>query len=43
MIDNEDNAWLIDFGGSYTEGWVEKEKADHGKRKGDYYRGWPKF
>ncbi|KAI1750996.1 hypothetical protein F4782DRAFT_507690 [Xylaria castorea] len=28
IIDEEDNAWLIDFGGGYTEGWVEKECAD---------------
>ncbi|KAI1399905.1 hypothetical protein F4819DRAFT_395621 [Hypoxylon fuscum] len=28
IIDKEDNAWLIDFGGGFTEGWVEKELAD---------------
>ncbi|KAK1948708.1 hypothetical protein LY78DRAFT_39560, partial [Colletotrichum sublineola] len=27
LIDREDNAWIIDFGGSYTPGWVDKEKA----------------
>ncbi|KZL72953.1 protein kinase-like domain-containing protein [Colletotrichum tofieldiae] len=27
LIDREDNAWIIDFGGSYTHGWVDKEKA----------------
>lgn len=25
LIDNKSDAWLIDFGGSYTEGWVEPE------------------
>ncbi|GJC90043.1 cAMP-dependent protein kinase type 1 [Colletotrichum liriopes] len=27
LIDSNDNAWIIDFGGSYTHGWVDKEKA----------------
>ncbi|KAK2048014.1 hypothetical protein LZ31DRAFT_573524 [Colletotrichum somersetense] len=27
LIDREGNAWIIDFGGSYTPGWVDKEKA----------------
>lgn len=27
LIDEKDNAWVIDFGGSYTVGWVDKEKA----------------
>ncbi|KAI0529984.1 hypothetical protein GGR58DRAFT_494970 [Xylaria digitata] len=27
IIDEEDNAWLIDFGGGFTDGWVEKELA----------------
>lgn len=27
LIDKEDNAWIIDFGGSYTPGWVDPEKA----------------
>ncbi|GKT51804.1 ribosomal protein S6 kinase beta [Colletotrichum spaethianum] len=27
LIDSDDNAWIIDFGGSYTPGWVDKEKA----------------
>lgn len=27
LIDDDQNAWLIDFGGGYTEGWVEKELA----------------
>ena len=26
LIDRDDNAWVIDFGGSYTLGWVDKEK-----------------
>lgn len=25
LIDKNDDAWLIDFGGGYTEGWVSKE------------------
>ncbi|KAK3185290.1 hypothetical protein K4F52_005990 [Lecanicillium sp. MT-2017a] len=27
LIDMDDNAWVIDFGGSYTLGWVDKEIA----------------
>jgi serine/threonine protein kinase len=27
LIDTHDDAWLIDFGGSYAEGWVDKDKA----------------
>ncbi|KAK2020571.1 hypothetical protein LX32DRAFT_678214 [Colletotrichum zoysiae] len=27
LIDRDNNAWVIDFGGSYTPGWVDKEKA----------------
>ncbi|KAI1839735.1 hypothetical protein JX266_014055 [Neoarthrinium moseri] len=26
LIDNDDNVWLIDFGGGYTAGWVDKEQ-----------------
>ncbi|TKA25243.1 hypothetical protein B0A50_05941 [Salinomyces thailandicus] len=25
MVDAEDELWMIDFGGSYTEGWVDQE------------------
>jgi hypothetical protein len=25
IVDREDNLWIIDFGGSYTEGWVDPE------------------
>ena len=25
MVDNNNNLWIIDFGGSYTEGWVDPE------------------
>ncbi|KAG7294462.1 hypothetical protein NEMBOFW57_004535 [Staphylotrichum longicolle] len=28
LIDKNNDAWLIDFGGGHTEGWVDKEKAD---------------
>jgi hypothetical protein len=27
LIDKGNNAWVIDFGGGYTEGWVDREKA----------------
>ncbi|TQV98447.1 Protein kinase-like domain [Cordyceps javanica] len=27
LIDTDDNAWVIDFGGSYTMGWVDEEIA----------------
>lgn len=33
LIDKDDNAWVVDFGGSYTPGWVDKEKA--GTLEGD--------
>lgn len=33
LIDKDENAWVIDFGGSYTPGWVDKEKA--GTLEGD--------
>ncbi|KAH7129433.1 hypothetical protein B0J13DRAFT_453236, partial [Dactylonectria estremocensis] len=33
FIDQHGDAWLIDFGGSYTEGWVSKELA--GTLQGD--------
>ncbi|CAG8980096.1 hypothetical protein HYALB_00012562 [Hymenoscyphus albidus] len=28
LVNNEGNIWLIDFGGSYTPGWVDKEKCE---------------
>lgn len=33
MVDGDDNAWLIDLGGGYTEGWVDNDKA--GTKEGD--------
>ncbi|KAL6808440.1 hypothetical protein V8C40DRAFT_278838 [Trichoderma camerunense] len=27
LIDENEDAWLVDFGGGYTEGWVDKEVA----------------
>lgn len=27
LIDEDDNAWLVDFGGSWTAGWVDSELA----------------
>ena len=28
LIDADEDAYLIDFGGGYTDGWVEKEKSN---------------
>lgn len=28
LIDGQDDAWVIDFGGGYTEGWVDKECSE---------------
>jgi tRNA A-37 threonylcarbamoyl transferase component Bud32 len=28
LVDKDDNLWIIDFGGSYTEGWVDPEIAE---------------
>lgn len=28
MVDAEDELWIIDFGGSYTEGWVDPELSE---------------
>ncbi len=33
LIDKNDDAWVIDFGGSYTPGWVDPDKA--GSLEGD--------
>ncbi|GKZ86624.1 hypothetical protein AnigIFM56816_002035 [Aspergillus niger] len=33
LIDGNDDAWVIDFGGGYTEGWVAKEHME--TMKGD--------
>ena len=33
LIGKKDNAWIIDFGGSWTEGWVDPELTD--SMKGD--------
>ncbi|QGI68592.1 hypothetical protein CEK26_012551 [Fusarium fujikuroi] len=33
LIDQKNNAWLIDFGGGYTDGWVPKELS--GTMEGD--------
>lgn len=27
LVDDDEDAWVIDFGGGYTEGWVEKDYA----------------
>ncbi|KAL2752069.1 hypothetical protein ACRALDRAFT_2114208 [Sodiomyces alcalophilus JCM 7366] len=35
LIDTNNDAWLIDFGGSYTEGWVNKNEA--GTMEGDLH------
>ncbi|EXK46482.1 hypothetical protein FOXG_20417 [Fusarium oxysporum f. sp. lycopersici 4287] len=28
LIDQDSNAWVTDFGGGYTKGWVDKEVAE---------------
>jgi serine/threonine protein kinase len=28
LIDVNEDAYLIDFGGGYTKGWIEKEKSN---------------
>jgi len=28
IIDGQNDAWLIDFGGGFTDGWVDEELAD---------------
>ena len=28
MVDKNDDVWIIDFGGSYTEGWVDPENME---------------
>lgn len=28
MVDEDDRLWIIDFGGSYTEGWVDPELSE---------------
>lgn len=33
LIDINDNAWIVDFGGSWTDGWIQKELA--GTTQGD--------
>lgn len=33
LIDKDSNAWVIDFEGGYTKGWVDKDKA--GTEEGD--------
>ena len=33
LVDKDDNAYIIDFGGGYTEGWVERD--NHETLKGD--------
>lgn len=32
-IDRDDNAWITNFGGGYTEGWVDEDVA--GTTEGD--------
>ena len=33
IIDEDENVWIIDFGGGYTEGWVEPRTGR--RRRGD--------
>lgn len=36
MVDKNDDLWIIDFGGSYTEGWVDEElkETEEGDEQG---------
>ena len=36
LVGSRNDIWIIDFGGAYTDGWVEKEKAEtmEGDRQG---------
>lgn len=36
LVDEDDSAWIIDFGGGYTQGWVKKEHMEtiEGDREG---------
>ncbi|KAK3304953.1 uncharacterized protein B0T15DRAFT_568597 [Chaetomium strumarium] len=49
LIDMEGDAWLIDFGSSYTQGWVDEDKLEtvEGDRQGvqridDWLIKWPR-
>ena len=33
LVDKDGKLWIIDFGGSYTEGWIDEEKGE--TREGD--------
>ena len=28
LVDEDENIWVIDFGGGYTAGWVDKESCE---------------
>lgn len=28
LVDDSDDLWFIDFGGSFTYGWVDEDKAE---------------
>jgi serine/threonine protein kinase len=28
LVDTANNAWIVDFGGGYTPGWVDEDKAE---------------
>ncbi|RFU33686.1 hypothetical protein B7463_g2664, partial [Scytalidium lignicola] len=43
VIGNDDNAWLIDFGGGWTKGWVDEELADTIEGDGQAVRNIAKF
>ena len=31
VIDQEDNIWMVDFGGGWTEGWIDPENRESTK------------
>ena len=33
LLDSDDNVWMIDFGGGWTEDWTTREKQ--GTKEGD--------
>ena len=36
LVDDDDDVWIVDFGGSYTDGWVDEDKSEtmEGDRQG---------
>ena len=36
LVDDDDDVWIVDFGGSYTDGWVDEDESEtmEGDRQG---------